>query len=62
MVSLPARISSKWAEGQPGLSAWRAGGVYQVPFADMQKAMDRLRGELPKDGWKMSPAPSSFPC
>ncbi|MGW7359173.1 hypothetical protein ACWGI0_21725 [Streptomyces sp. NPDC054802] len=27
--------------------------VYQVPFADMQKSMDRLRGELPKDGWKI---------
>jgi hypothetical protein len=27
--------------------------VYQVPFADMQKAMDRLRGELPKEGWKI---------
>ncbi|MFJ8584941.1 hypothetical protein ACIRD2_09830 [Streptomyces sp. NPDC093595] len=27
--------------------------VYQAPFAEMQKAMDRLRGELPKNGWKI---------
>jgi hypothetical protein len=27
--------------------------VYEVPFADMQKAMDRLRAELPKEGWEI---------
>lgn len=27
--------------------------VYQVPFSDMQKAMDRLRVELPKNGWEI---------
>ncbi len=27
--------------------------VYEVPFADLQKAMDRLRGELPKNGWRV---------
>lgn len=27
--------------------------VYKAPFADMQKGMDRLRVELPKDGWKI---------
>ncbi|WP_326735537.1 hypothetical protein [Streptomyces sp. NBC_01022] len=27
--------------------------VYEAPFADMQKAMNRLRAELPKGGWKI---------
>jgi hypothetical protein len=27
--------------------------VYQVSVADMEKAMDRLRDELPKKGWKI---------
>jgi len=27
--------------------------VYQVPFADLEKAMSRLRDELPKKGWKV---------
>lgn len=27
--------------------------IYKAPFADMQKGMDRLRAELPKDGWKI---------
>ncbi|MFE7932162.1 hypothetical protein ACFU6S_26235 [Streptomyces sp. NPDC057456] len=27
--------------------------VYQVPVADMEKAMERLREELPKKGWKI---------
>ncbi len=27
--------------------------IYQVPFADMQKAVDRLRAELPKEGWEI---------
>ncbi len=25
--------------------------LYGVPFADMEKAVDRLRAELPKNGW-----------
>ncbi|NED93351.1 hypothetical protein G3I76_76600 [Streptomyces sp. SID11233] len=28
-------------------------GIYKVPFTDMQKAMNRLRVGLPKDGWKI---------
>lgn len=27
--------------------------IYKAPFTDMQKGMDRLRAELPKDGWKI---------
>ncbi|CAL9420196.1 hypothetical protein [Streptomyces sp. NPDC095602] len=27
--------------------------VYDVPFADMRTAFDRLRDELPKNGWKI---------
>lgn len=27
--------------------------IYGVPFADMHGAMDRLRGELPKNGWEI---------
>ncbi|MFF6779200.1 hypothetical protein ACFY8W_37390 [Streptomyces sp. NPDC012637] len=27
--------------------------VYGVPFADMQKAFDHLRTELPKNGWRI---------
>lgn len=27
--------------------------VYKAPFAEMQKAMNRLRVELPKGGWKI---------
>ncbi|MFD0372962.1 hypothetical protein [Streptomyces sp. NPDC059071] len=27
--------------------------VYGVPFADMQKAFDHLRDELPKNGWRI---------
>ncbi|WNI32641.1 hypothetical protein [Streptomyces sp. ITFR-6] len=27
--------------------------IYKAPFADMKKGMDRLRVELPKDGWKI---------
>ncbi|MFG2674223.1 hypothetical protein [Streptomyces sp. NPDC048445] len=27
--------------------------IYRASFADMQKGMDRLRVELPKDGWKI---------
>lgn len=27
--------------------------IYRASFADMQKGMDRLRIELPKDGWKI---------
>ncbi|MCX5312494.1 hypothetical protein [Streptomyces sp. NBC_00154] len=27
--------------------------IYKAPFADMQKGTDRLRVELPKDGWKI---------
>ncbi|GAA4902044.1 hypothetical protein GCM10023237_21710 [Streptomyces coeruleoprunus] len=25
--------------------------LYKVPYADLEKAMDRLRAELPKNGW-----------
>lgn len=28
-------------------------GIYKAPFSDMQKAMNRLRVELPKGGWKI---------
>ncbi|MFF9316919.1 hypothetical protein ACF1BP_02465 [Streptomyces sp. NPDC014735] len=27
--------------------------VYEAPFSDMQKAMDRLRSELPRSGWRI---------
>ncbi|MDX3376961.1 hypothetical protein ACIRFF_06550 [Streptomyces cyaneofuscatus] len=27
--------------------------VHQAPFAEMQKGMERLRRELPKDGWEI---------
>ncbi|MFF8789991.1 hypothetical protein [Streptomyces sp. NPDC015125] len=27
--------------------------LYDVPVAEMKKAMDRLRGNLPKNGWKI---------
>ncbi|MEU3214734.1 hypothetical protein [Streptomyces sp. NPDC006971] len=27
--------------------------VHGAPFSDMQKAMDRLRGELPRSGWRI---------
>ncbi|MFJ2088705.1 hypothetical protein ACIOEW_05495 [Streptomyces sp. NPDC087901] len=27
--------------------------IYKAPFTDMQKAMNRLRVGLPKDGWKI---------
>ncbi|MFB7912595.1 hypothetical protein [Streptomyces sp. NPDC056061] len=27
--------------------------IYKAPFAEMQRGMDRLRVELPKDGWKI---------
>lgn len=27
--------------------------VYGVPFDDLQRAFDRLRGELPKNGWRI---------
>ncbi|MGW6098045.1 hypothetical protein ACWFRK_27640 [Streptomyces sp. NPDC055157] len=27
--------------------------IYKAPFVDMQKGMDRLRVELPKEGWKI---------
>ncbi|MEU9090306.1 hypothetical protein [Streptomyces sp. NPDC048428] len=28
--------------------------LYDAPFADMQRGMDRLRTELPKDGWTIT--------
>ncbi|SCF95169.1 hypothetical protein [Streptomyces sp. Ncost-T10-10d] len=27
--------------------------IYKAPYADTQRGMDRLRVELPKDGWKI---------
>ncbi|PZT74451.1 MULTISPECIES: hypothetical protein [unclassified Streptomyces] len=28
--------------------------LYKAPYAELEKGMDRLRDELPKDGWKIT--------
>jgi hypothetical protein len=49
-------MSTRCADYDPEEEVYRARhpwSVYQAPVADMQKAMDRLRDELPKRGWKI---------
>ncbi|MFF0432998.1 hypothetical protein ACFYU9_12330 [Streptomyces sp. NPDC004327] len=45
---------SGYAEDERVYRAHHPWSVYGVPFADMQKAMDRLRGELPRNGWRIT--------
>uniref|UniRef100_A0AAU2VZD1 Uncharacterized protein n=1 Tax=Streptomyces sp. NBC_00008 TaxID=2903610 RepID=A0AAU2VZD1_9ACTN len=34
--------------------AWHPWSLYKAPFAELQKGMNRLRAELPKDGWTIT--------
>ncbi|WP_405897183.1 hypothetical protein OG242_06195 [Streptomyces sp. NBC_00727] len=34
--------------------AYHPWSLYKAPFAELEKGMNRLRDELPKDGWKIT--------
>ncbi|MEV0923659.1 hypothetical protein AB0I99_00735 [Streptomyces spongiicola] len=55
-VTESGAMTARCADYDSGQHVYRARhpwSVHQVPFADMQKAMDRLRSELPKRGWEI---------
>ncbi|MFE7619260.1 hypothetical protein [Streptomyces sp. NPDC057496] len=55
-VTETGAMTSRCSDYDPDEEVYRARhpwSIYKAPFADMQKGMDRLRVELPKDGWKI---------
>ncbi len=49
-------MTARCSDYDPDEEVYRARhpwSIYKAPFEDMQKGMDRLRVELPKDGWKI---------
>ncbi|MEU8996982.1 hypothetical protein AB0C95_19580 [Streptomyces caniferus] len=61
LIGLKAKVTEPGSydtpcSGHPGGNVHRAvhpWSVYDAPVDDMRKAMDRLRGDLPKHGWKI---------
>ncbi|MFD4769790.1 hypothetical protein [Streptomyces niveus] len=62
MMALKGKVTntgamvSRCSDYEPEEEVYRARqpwSVYDLPVPELEKAMDRLRGELPKAGWKI---------